>query len=185
MLGFNRIATISDYEKDKRYPDIETVCKMADFGSVSIEWLLTGRGQIFSFPAEQAKQGTDDAKSKQDDFVIVKVYDQSAAAPPAKFPDALSVDSLCISKNKFSANITAIKTNGMIAGIDKSDTAIENGKLYAVWLEAEGVVLRRIFVRQNALELCPEDRSLSSTTLPPDSRSEDFIIGAVRWIYIP
>ena len=46
MLGFSRVATISDYEKNKRNPDITTLCKMADIGVISVEWLLTGKGSI-------------------------------------------------------------------------------------------------------------------------------------------
>ena len=33
MLGFSRVATISDYEKNKRNPDVATLCRMADISS--------------------------------------------------------------------------------------------------------------------------------------------------------
>ena len=44
-LGFSRVATISDYEKDKRSPDVAVLRKIASIGSVTLEWLLTGRGE--------------------------------------------------------------------------------------------------------------------------------------------
>jgi transcriptional regulator with XRE-family HTH domain len=38
--------TISNYEKNLRQPDIDTLIKIADLGSVSLDWLLTGKKEV-------------------------------------------------------------------------------------------------------------------------------------------
>lgn len=43
-IGINRAASISDYETDKRKPEIATLVKIAELGMVSLDWLLTGEG---------------------------------------------------------------------------------------------------------------------------------------------
>ncbi|MBI5810620.1 MAG: helix-turn-helix transcriptional regulator [Deltaproteobacteria bacterium] len=55
-LGFSRIATISDYEKNKRNPDIIALRKMASLANVTIEWLLTGNGPIFMPGTKDSKE---------------------------------------------------------------------------------------------------------------------------------
>lgn len=41
----NRTASISDYENGKREPELATLCKIAEFSNVSLDWLLAGKGR--------------------------------------------------------------------------------------------------------------------------------------------
>ncbi len=82
-LGFSRVATISDYEKDKRSPDITALRKMAALGTVTLEWLLTGEGPVSIYETSatvSAKEGKRAVYSEE--FVRVDVFDAAAASGP-------------------------------------------------------------------------------------------------------
>lgn len=187
-LGFSRVATISDYEKNKRNPDITSLRKIASLANVTLEWLLTGNGPIFLPGREESVPALYTV-----DFVDVKVYDMSKAKGPKNFPGTDPLGTMRIPKCDFKKGSIAIrvKGNGMyptildgaIAGIDVSERGIVSGSLYAVWLNFEGAAVKRIFVYPDRIILKPDNPAFPETTIPAGSIGEDFIIGKVVWLY--
>lgn len=47
-LGFETPVAISYYENNKRTPDVSTLVKIAKLGNVSLDWLLTGEGEMYA-----------------------------------------------------------------------------------------------------------------------------------------
>ena len=45
-LGLESAMAISKYESDQREPDISKLIKLSEIGGVSLDWLLTGEGEM-------------------------------------------------------------------------------------------------------------------------------------------
>jgi len=195
-LGFSRVATISDYEKNKRNPDISTLCKIADMGLVSLDWLLTGKGPIKEGEAVQAN--TTDANDGEwtlycEGYTTIETYDIKDSGAPSEFPKGRPIGAISIPKKDFKDGTVAIKiegesmspniVNGATVGINTKERGLISGKLYAVWLNYEGVTLKRVFVYPDRIILKPDNPTFPETTIPSQSIGENLIIGRVVWVY--
>ncbi len=193
-LGFARIATISDYEKNKRNPDITTVRKIASIGNVTLEWLLTGRGPISVSDAIKPHE----AKEPQSgfypgDFVEVKIYDMALVGAPRDFPGCEPVGFMPVSREDFNKGPVAIRVRGVgmvpniidgaIAGLDTANKAIVSGDIYAVWLNYEGATIKRLFVYPDRIILRPDNPTFPESSIPTANLGDEFIIGRVVWLY--
>lgn len=193
-LGFSRLATISDYETDKRAPDIATLRKIAYMGSVSLDWLLTGQGRL-----SLLESGTiDSAKDSSSiygggDFGRVNIYDPASAGPPGEFPASDPIGSIMVPAADCSPGTAAIRVmgdamrpsilDGAVAGIDTRNRQVTSGGIYAVWLNFEGVTLKRLFAYPDRIVLKPDNPVFPETAVYNASQKEEFLIGRVAWVY--
>ncbi|MBI5826621.1 MAG: helix-turn-helix domain-containing protein [Deltaproteobacteria bacterium] len=194
-LGFSRFATISDYEKNKRNPDIETLRKIAGIGSVKLEWLLTGEGPVSVHEPSGPALGVKDtgAAVYSQGFEEVKVYDMLSAKGPGDFPGTDPIDLILVPRQDSRRGPAAIRVkgdgmapailSGATVGIDTVDRHLVSGGLYAVWLNYEGVTVKRIFVFHDRILLKPDNPSFPETSIPTGNSGEEFIIGKVVWLY--
>lgn len=195
ILGFSRVATISDYEKNKRNPDISTLCKIADASSVSLDWLLTGKGEMSS--SDIARTGPPVKETGgtiySEDYATVEVYSMVGSGRPKEFPRGEPIGTVSVPRRDLSGKIVALRVEGegmspnildcSIVGIDTDDRHLVSGKLYAVWLEYEGVTIKRVFVYPDRIVLKPDNPTFPETAIPMSNIGEDFIIGRVRWVF--
>lgn len=196
-LGFSRVATISDYEKNKRSPDISTLCKIADMGSVSLDWLMTGKG-----PIETVEDGGQSAKTNAnetewalycEEYTTIEVYDIKDSGAPDEFPKGRPVGSISIPKKDFREGTIALRVegdsmnpnivDGATVGINTKEQSLISGKLYAVWLNYEGVTIKRVFVYPERIILKSDNPAFPETTIPSQRISDSLIIGRVVWVY--
>lgn len=193
-LGFTRTATISDYEKNKRNPDIDTLRAMAFMSGVTVEWLLTGNGPMTrEETVEQAAARDSGGVLYTGDFREVNVYDIGSIKGPGDFPGTEPVDVMVIPGKDFAVGQVAIRVkgegmrptvnDGATVGVDPDDRKIVSGCLYIVWLNYEGATVKRIFVYPDSIVLNPDNPAFPSTSIPTEHIGEDFIIGKVVWIY--
>ncbi|MCK4738962.1 MAG: helix-turn-helix domain-containing protein [Deltaproteobacteria bacterium] len=197
QLGFSRIATISDYEKNKRNPDITTLRKIANLGSVTLDWLLTGEEPTTLLPSENTNNGRE-ASSKTiytAGFVSVEVFPMAEAGSPEVFPACEPIDAISIPRRDYAVSIVAIRTegdsmtpnvlDGAYVGIDINDKKLISGKLYAVWQNYEGVSIKRVFVYPGCIVLKPDNPAFPETAIPTKNEkpAENFLIGRVKWLY--
>jgi len=193
-LGFSRVATISDYETDKRSPDIAALRKIASLGGVTLEWMLTGSGKMSVYDAE-AQLGVSEggAHVYVGSFLEVKLYDISSAGGPKDFPGGEPVGSAFIPKADYERGRVAIRLkgesmspnllDGATVGIDVGDRRLVSGGLYAIWLNFEGVTIKRVFVYPDRVVLKPDNPTFPETAIYNANLSEEFIIGKVVWSY--
>ena len=193
-LGFSRVATISDYEKDKRIPDIATLRKIATLGSVTLEWLLTGKGPIFIYETYGPEESKDSSIGLySEDFVEVKVYDMATAGDPKTFPSGEPIDVIMVPRSDYRRGPVAIRVegdgmsptilNGAVVGINRKDRRLISGRIYAVWLSYEGITIKRIFIYPEKIVLKPDNHTFPETIIPKDRRGEEFLIGRVVWVF--
>ena len=193
-LGFSRVATISDYEKDKRSPDITALRKMAALGAVTLEWLLTGEGPISIYETTTTVSVKENEKAVYSEgFARVAVFDTATAGGPEKFPAGEPVDVVYIPKSSYREGTVALRLEGdgmspnildrATVGVDISDIRLISGKLYAVWLDYEGVTIKRVFVYPDKVVLKPDNPTFPETAIPTGEKTGNFIIGRVKWVF--
>lgn len=194
-LGFTRIATISDYEKDKRCPDIEALRKIAALGNVKLEWLLTGDGPVSAENVFMDTEARDAGAAYGEGFVEVSVYDAAGIVNLSDFPGSAPIDIIHARRSDFTRASLAVKVRGdsMIPaivdgavvgiGIADKDKRLVSGCLYAVWLSYEGVTVKRVFVFPDKVVLKPDNPAFPETSIPASNTGEDFIVGRVFWVY--
>lgn len=192
-IGFSRLATISDYETGKRSPDIAALRKIAYLGNVTLDWLLTGQATRSASEAGSALSLSESRPLYRRDFVEVKVYDPAAAGPPSLFPASEPIDVIMVPEKDYEAGKAAIKVkgdgmrpnivDGAVAGIDTGFKQIISGEIYAVWLNFEGVTLKRLFAYPDRVVLKPDNPSFPEVAIFTAGPKEDFLIGRLSWVY--
>lgn len=194
QLGFSRGATISDYEKNRRNPDIATLGRMAFLGSVTLDWLLNGNGPVKADEGRPMIEARDSiGVAYGSDFAPVKVYDARSVSRPKEFPGAEPVSTIVIPEKDFKSGPVAILVHGdgmspsildgAVVGIDTKDLNLVSGALYAVWLNYEGATIKRVFVYPQKIALRHDNPGFPETAIPTPVMGEDFIIGRVVWVY--
>ncbi len=190
-IDFNRVATISDYEKDKRNPDITALRKISFIGGVKLDWLLTGSGPI-SNDIINTEHACEPRASFGEHFVRVKVYDMLSAGGPDNFPGTDPMDNVMVPKKDYVKGSLALRVRGeamapnilhdATVGVDVNDKRLVSGDIYAVWLNFEGVSVKRVFIHPDKVVLKPDNPTFPHTAV----YSEDlrtFVIGKVVWLY--
>lgn len=193
-LGFSRLATISDYEKNKRNPDIKTLREIAGLGEVKLEWLLTGDGPIsIHEPAATYAWVKDSGTAYSEGYAEAKVYDMTSVKGPGDFPGTEPIDLIIAPKRDLLKGPAALRVrgdsmapaivDGATVGVDIRDKRVISGAIYAVWLNYEGVTIKRIFVFHDRIVLKPDNQYFPETAIPAKNLGEEFIIGKVVWLY--
>lgn len=193
-LGFSRVATISDYEKDKRSPDIVVLRKIASIGGVTLEWMMTGSGKVSLYePDSPALLSEGGVPVYTGSFAEVKVYDISSAGGPKDFPGGEPIDSAIIPRRDYEKGPVAIRVrgesmspnilDGATVGVCVRDRRLVSGDLYAIWLNFEGVTIKRVFVYPDRIVLKPDNPTFPETAIYNADLSEEFILGKVVWVY--
>ncbi|MBW7957108.1 MAG: helix-turn-helix domain-containing protein [Deltaproteobacteria bacterium] len=193
-LGFSRLATISDYETDKRAPDIATLRKIAYMGSVSLDWLLTGQGRLSLLDpgwVGSVKDGS--VVYGGGDFIKVNIYDPATAGPPREFPATDPIGSIMVPSADCAPGTAAVKVlgdgmrpsilDGTVAGVHTGDKRVTSGNIYAVWLDFEGITLKRLFAYPDRIVLKPDNPAFPETAVYNGNSKKEFIIGRVAWVY--
>lgn len=179
-LGFSRIATISDYEKGKRAPDITTLRKIAALGNVTIDYLIS-------------EQDTSKNRPYTDNYINIDVYNTDINRVTINSTKNVPVQEFMIPKKYYQKDALTIKfdgdsmsptmINGAIVGIDRTDKNLISGKLFALWIKHEGLTVRRVFVYPDRIELKPDNTTFPTTTIETIDVTDDLIIGSIGWIF--
>lgn len=194
MLGFSRAATISDYEKNKRNPDIVTLRKIAKLGSVTLDWLLTGKPPksileiVHDEHMEEYVKGT-----SCDDYCKVPVFDMNMLPGPDSIPGRLPIEMTLVPKKDVTDRMIWLRfsgesmeptiADGAVLGVDRGEKRLLNGKVYLVWLSYEGVTVKRVFIDPKRIILASDNQSFPKTTMPVKKFDERLIIGRVVWVH--
>ena len=187
-LGFSRVATISDYETNKRLPDITTLRKIASIGGVSLEWLLTGKTPVpLTGVRATVMAGETNLKVGRECFAVVKIHGKDYREGDGP------VDCMLVPKRDYEAAPFAVRVeshamsptiiNGAIVGIDRGERRPATGDIYAVQLDGEGITVRRVFTYAGGVVLRPDNLAFPELVVPSAEAPEGFIIGRVVWLY--
>ncbi len=183
--------TLFPYLSNKSEPKASAMRAFSSVG-VSIDWLLTGEGNmLLSDNASKKSSGMDD------DFVLLPRYDVEAAAGAGsiiekeKIRDYLSfkktwLNSTGISKDNAlllrasGDSMEPTITDGSTILLDTSSKALADNGIYV--FEAGGLVrIKRFRLKINGLEILSDNPIYSPELIPTADLENINIIGRVRW----
>ena len=72
--------------------------------------------------------------------------------------------------------------DGAVVGVDKNDRQIISGKVYAVWLDYEGAVIKRVFVEPDKIVLKSDNPGFPESRLDIEGIKDGFVLGRVKWV---
>lgn len=73
--------------------------------------------------------------------------------------------------------------DGAVVGVDTQDKKVISGELYAVWLDYEGAVVKRLFIEQNIVRVSSDNPAFKEMQIKNDEINTDtFVLGKVCWL---
>lgn len=195
-------ATFNRIWKEGVIPKGDSLLLIAEKTGVSIDWLLTGKGEMRRADAVirngqevlivEAKGQTRPARIDTTRNIQVKVYAMAGAGNACELEDLEPVDEVVIPLEFYRMSIIPVKVrgrsmettimDGAIVGIDSAETWVTSGDLYAVWLPYEGAVVKRIYMEADKVVCKSDNPNFSDIVVPLKQMSEHFVRGKVRWV---
>lgn len=173
LIGISAVS-IGMYVKG-RIPEAPILLKLSQLLHVSMEELLTG------------KKNTPEPEVYKE----VHIYGLAADAPK-KLADPSPLGSVFLSRDFCGDHIVPIRikggsmepflSDGAIVGVDTTDLQIKSGRIYAVWFDYEGAVIKRIFVEHNKLVLRADNPQFPPSYIDLTNTDINFVLGRVVWV---
>ena len=127
-----------------------------------------------------------------EEFLQVNVYALAGAGDGKELVEREPIEVIVLPKSFCGQSIIPVKIkgesmeptiyNGAVVGIDRDDRQIVSGKLYIVWLEYEGAVLKRLFVDPERIVLKSDNPQFPVSYINIKEGAQDFVLGRVKWV---
>ena len=177
------------------FDDLATFCR--DEG-LPLDWLLTasdaaeptfkGEGKLPHHSGVRLKDGESRKGS-----VEVGVYAFAGAGGPMEIFEHEPIQTIDIPQHWIKPDLQAILIrgrsmepsiiDGAVVGVDTQDKKVISGELYAVWLEYEGAVVKRLFIEQNIVRVSSDNPAFKEMQIKNDEINTDtFVLGKVCWL---
>lgn len=177
-------SAVSALEKGDRLPTTEQLMLAAEFLGKSMDWLLYGGDHTMPVVAE-----------RQHEYiatVTMPVYAMAGAGAPCCIDALEPIRTICVEKKLDGPNVRVIEVrgnsmeptllNGSYVGVDITDKNVISGKLYAVYLPYEGIVVKRIWIGPELVKIESDNKAAPSHDMSIDRINwETFIQGRVKW----
>ncbi len=198
LLGV-KPAAVSQFEKGKTKPAIETLLNIADIFKVNLHWLLKNEGQKYIDSTSDEIHFVDSPISFNSDvemLILPVVGEISAGQPLPCYEDA--GESVKISPTELSGNpddFLCFRVNGesmqpeIMHGdkvlIKKSNNwDVAEGKVCAVRLDGEITLKKLAFNRKDrSIRLIPLNKDFEVIIIRPDEHSDIMLIGILVYLY--
>ena len=72
--------------------------------------------------------------------------------------------------------------DGAVIGVDVQDTQIVSGEMYAIWIEHEGAVAKRLYAEPNGIRIVSDNSQFSDTLVKHEDMPKKFVIGRLKWV---
>lgn len=169
---------ISRYEQGKITPSGEVLAKICESYNINLNWLLIGKGFV-------------ENESLPDKLANAVMFTSIGAGHPTKelerseHPDFLpreffkpSIKPINVSGHSMEPTIF----NGAYVGVDTDEKQIISGEIYALRLQHEGIIIKRLFMEVDRVTLRSDNPSYPLSSIPIEKLPEDFIAGRVKWV---
>jgi transcriptional regulator with XRE-family HTH domain len=169
---------ISRYEQGKITPSGEVLAKICESYNINLNWLLIGKGSI-------EKESLPDKHAHVDMFTLVSIGNPTKSLEHPEYSDFLpreffkpSIKPINVSGHSMEPTIF----NGAYVGVDTDEKQIISGEIYALRLQHEGIVIKRLFMEVDRVTLRSDNPSYPLSSIPIEKLPEDFIVGRVKWV---
>jgi len=73
--------------------------------------------------------------------------------------------------------------DGAVVGIDTTSKQVVSGELYAIWLEYEGAVVKRLYIERDFVRVCSDNPAFKEMQIThEDITGDTFILGKMSWL---
>tara|TARA_R110000787_G_scaffold12622_2_gene40585 strand:+ start:1840 stop:2514 length:675 start_codon:yes stop_codon:yes gene_type:complete len=73
--------------------------------------------------------------------------------------------------------------DGAVVGVDTEFKQIISGEMYALWMDYEGAIVKRLYVEKDVLRIVSDNKDFPEMRLGRDEINEEsFILGKVSWL---
>lgn len=176
-------ASVSAYvQGDNRMPE-ESYLILSGLTGKSIDYFFTGKESCSCISEPQTDYSA---------TVTMPVYALAGAGAPCCIDALEPICHICVEKKLDGPNIRVIEIrgssmeptllDGSYVGVDVTDKNVISGKLYAVYLPYEGVVVKRIWIGPELVKIESDNKAAPSHDMSIDRINWDtFIQGRVKW----
>lgn len=186
-----RPQTVATWRKRHSIP-YALIVEYCENENINLSWLLTEQTTTMYMDADGKMVSTTPAKEpEEENFVGIDVYALAGAGGAKDLVGPTPVETIVVPKEYVKPSIVAVKVkgegmeptlyDGAVVGVDKEDRQIISGKVYAVWLEYEGAVIKRLYVEPDRIVLKSDNPQFPASYIKDRTR-DDFILGRVRWV---
>lgn len=174
---------ISAIESGDQLPTTKQLVQALTVFQRSANWLLMGAEDIATIVRED-----------QTDYGVVTmpVLAMGGAGAPCCIESLEPIGHIKVQRELDGPNIKVIKIkgasmeptmlDGSYVGVDVTDKSLVSGKLYAVYLPYEGVVVKRIWIGLDLIKIESDNKTAPSHDMSIDRINWDtFMLGRVKW----
>lgn len=189
----------------------DTGALLAKCPTISLEWLRSGKGPMFSaFPSAEKELSdlmertgiTDPFEAaeclrhhkhpKRDICLTVDIYNMVSGGPGATPEWHEPVDKRAIPAMFLKSHIRPVLVrgrsmeptfkNGAIIGVDEEDKQVIEGEAYAIVLPYSGAAVKRLYPLPDGVLIRSDNKEFPEVTLKREDIPDYFILGRVCWV---
>ena len=182
------LSTYQRYERGECMPSADVIRKIITTFSVDPYWLLTGKE-----PVQLTFLKGPEITTYEGRLVKVNVYALAGAGGGIELIDPEPVETICLPEKWVKPHIIPVKIegesmeptlmNGAVVGVDKEDRELVSGKIYAVWIDYEGSVIKRVFVEPDKILLKSDNPAFPEAYIKKEDFRPELILGRVKWVW--
>lgn len=185
--------TVSNWRKRNTLP-YEQIVSHCEKENMDIHTILLGKNSDKTIPFDPRITNTYSSEYRlQEEIVSVDVYSSNGSetlrdlmrSKPIEnilVPAYLINDSIITIKVKSSSMEPTIMEDAYI-GVDRLDRELISGKLYAVFIPHEGIVVKRLYIDVGRIILRSDNMLFPELSVAfEDIPADNFILGRVQWV---
>lgn len=174
--------TLQDYAAGKADPSAKNLSTIATGLRVSGDWLLTGEGEM------RGRGSISNVEFLGIQMVPMEVYSLAGAGGPIALTDSEPLKIVYVLPEWKKPSTVAVSVrgdsmqpgimDGSTVGIDTADRQIVSGKVFAVYIEHEGAVIKRVYAEAERVVLKSDNPAFEPIYIKD---GHGFILGRLRW----
>ena len=193
LSGYS-VRSISNWECGKGEPrssaieHITRICNEYQKPPDATESTFTGQGKQPYDSGVRLKEGESKSGS-----VEVGVYAFAGAGGPIELFECDPIQTIDIPNHWLKPNMQSVLIrgrsmepnimDGAVVGIDTNNKQVVSGELYAIWLEYEGAVVKRLYMERDSVRVCSDNPAFKEMQIKNDEINTDtFVLGKVTWL---
>ena len=191
-------AKISKWETGRINTPMEYLEIYSKIGGLTLDAILTssdapestftGKAKLPHNTGVRLKEG-----ESREGSVEISVFAFAGAGGPMELVENEPIQTIDIPKHWLKSEMQAVLirgrsmepsiVDGAVVGVDTQDKNVVSGELYAVWLEYEGAVVKRLYMERNIVRICSDNPAFKEMQIQNDEiNSDTFILGKVCWL---
>jgi len=185
FADFLQISPSQISEIDKKDKPANLLHALETKTNINLNWLETGLGDMFKNKLLSLPNNIKNITGEKTDvYYLAGAGDPRVSSGEVVISITLPLDFTktgiipVIVKGE---SMNPIILDGAIVGVDTSDKHVMSGKMYAVWIEDEGALIKTLLIGYESVTVKSENPLFHSFEVPKAALQDHFILGRVKW----